>query len=117
MEYLYYVFVISLFGCLSGNFFRWGERNIGRAGGVDNMPLISLFSPAYVISMFTGFAPWVTIILVGLSIGWGDAIYAFGVTLLGAFICGFTPDRFRHIVVFFSPIFIGWSIYQIWIFN
>ena len=114
VEYLYYVFVVSLFGCLAGNFCKWGERNIGRAGGPDNIPLISLFRPAYIISMFAGFAPWVTLLLVGVSIGWVSAIYSFGVTLLGAFVCGFTPYRVRHIIVFLSPIFIGWGIYQVW---
>lgn len=83
MEYLYYVLVISLFGCLSGNFCQWGERNIGRAGGADKMPFVSLFLPAYFMSVITGFAPWATIILIGVSIGWMEAIYAFGVTLFG----------------------------------
>lgn len=112
----FYVFVIGFFGALSGNFTKHGEKNIGQAGGPENMILINLFGPALVIGLITGFTPYLAIAFVGFYIDWLEALYSFFVILIAAFICGFIPFNVRHIFVCFSPILIGWSFYEIWIF-
>ena len=112
----FYVFIIGFLGALSGNFSKLGERNIGNAGGPNSILLPQLFAPALVISFLLGFTPYIAILLVGISIGWLEALYALGTTLIAAFVCGFLPFKVRHIIVCISPIVIGWALYQIWIY-
>jgi len=108
-----YVFIIAFLGALSGNFSKLGEANIGRAGGEDALVIPQLFLPALYIGFVTGFAPYISIIFVGFYNGWLSTLYAIGISILGAFLCGFLPFSIRHIVVFFSPLVFGWSFYQL----